>query len=107
MSLQDSALTHPNPEDRYEPLPFFPWIERPATLALDVEECRTAIYLTGGCISKAAELLKVTYARLDRRIRKSLLLQKVVRDVRALRTVAPPLPARRATRHGTVDETAP
>jgi hypothetical protein len=46
------------------PLPTRPWDERPSELALDTEECRTALWLTKGNITKAAEMLKVSSARL-------------------------------------------
>lgn len=45
-------------------LPTMPYNERPPALPLDVEECRTAIWLTRGNITKAAEMLKTTSMRL-------------------------------------------
>jgi hypothetical protein len=47
-------------------LPTSPWDERPTELPLDVEECRTAIWMARGNITKAAEIMKVTSQRLRR-----------------------------------------
>lgn len=46
------------------PLPTAPWPSRPDALPLDVEECRTALWRNRGNITKAAETLKVSAARL-------------------------------------------
>ena len=47
-----------------QPLPTRPWDERPDSLPLDVEECRTALWLEQGSVSKAASRLKITAHRL-------------------------------------------
>lgn len=45
-------------------LPTMPYDMRPASMPLDVEECRTAIWIARGNISKAAEMLKISSMRL-------------------------------------------
>jgi len=52
-------------------LPTMPYNERPAELPLDVEECRTAIWMASGNISEAAKLLKTTSIRLRTFVKKS------------------------------------
>lgn len=56
------------------PLPTAPYLERPETMPLEVEECRTALWLARGNISKAAEILKVPSSRLRRFVRNSAYL---------------------------------
>lgn len=53
------------------PLPTMPYDERPSSLPLDVEECRTALWLDRGNISKAAERLKISPVRLRSFVSKS------------------------------------
>jgi hypothetical protein len=64
--------------DEFFPLPYFGWLERPLDLPLDVEECATAIYLKNGDLDAAAARLKVTPARLDRVVRRSPRLMRLV-----------------------------
>lgn len=45
-------------------LPTMPYVQRPDDMPLDVEECRTALWLKNGNITEAAEMLKVTSTRL-------------------------------------------
>jgi len=52
-------------------LPTMPYDERPAELPLDVEECRTALWMANGNISEAAKLLKTTSIRLRTFVKKS------------------------------------
>ena len=52
-------------------LPTMPYSERPPELPLDVEECRTAIWMAAGNITDAAKLLKCTSIRLRNFIKKS------------------------------------
>lgn len=52
-------------------LPTMPYSERPIELPLDIEECRTAIWMAAGNITEAAKLLKCTSLRLRNFIRKS------------------------------------
>ena len=52
-------------------LPTMPYSERPIELPLDVEECRTAIWMAAGNITEAAKLLKITSIRLRSFVRKS------------------------------------
>ena len=60
------------------PLPFYPFEERPHTLPLDVEEAATALFLQKGDVKAAAAKLRVMVSRLEREIRKSLRLQRLV-----------------------------
>lgn len=53
------------------PLPTMPYDERPISLPLDVEECRTALWRTRGNVTKAAALLKTSSDRLRRFVRSS------------------------------------
>ena len=59
-------------------LPYFPWLERPEHLPLEVDEIATALFLAHGNVAGAAELLKVTQPRLKRSIRKSFYLQRLI-----------------------------
>ena len=52
-------------------LPTMPYNERPVELPLDVEECRTAIWMAAGNITEAAKLLKITSIRLRNFVKKS------------------------------------
>lgn len=64
------------------PLPTQPWDERPAELPLDIEECRTALWLTKGNISDAAVYLKVTPMRLRSFVRSSVRLTNEVEEAK-------------------------
>jgi hypothetical protein len=48
-----------------------PYDERPVELPLDIEECRTALWMSSGNVTKAAALLKVPSLRLRNFIKKS------------------------------------
>ena len=61
----------------YFPLPYFPWLERPHSSPLDVEEAATALFLEKGAVATAAERLRVTPARLKRTIHKSVRLTQL------------------------------
>jgi len=52
-------------------LPTMPYNERPLELPLDVEECRTSIWMANGNVTEAAKLLKTTSIRLRAFIKKS------------------------------------
>jgi hypothetical protein len=52
-------------------LPTAPYSERPISLPLDVEECRTAIWIARGNITEAAKILKITPLRLRTFVGKS------------------------------------
>jgi hypothetical protein len=54
-----------------QPLPTAPYDERPVSLPLEVEECRTALWRTQGNITEAAKLLKTTSLRLRNFVNKS------------------------------------
>jgi hypothetical protein len=73
-------MSQPSP-DEFLPLPYFPWLSRPETLPLDVEEAATAIYLAHGDIGAAAGLLKVTLAKLSRFVRRCPRLQRLRDDL--------------------------
>lgn len=59
-----------------------PYEQRPASLPLVVEECRTAIWLERGNITKAAERLKVSSSRLRNFVKNSPRLQEEVNEAR-------------------------
>jgi hypothetical protein len=61
-------------------LPTMPYAERPDDLPLDVEECRTAIWMTKGNITEAADILKISSARLRRFVRASVYLSREVEE---------------------------
>lgn len=52
-------------------LPTMPYSERPSELPLDIEECRTALWMARGNITDAAKLLKTTSIRLRNFVKKS------------------------------------
>jgi len=52
-------------------LPTMPYSERPVELPLDIEECRTALWMAAGNITEAAKILKVTSIRLRSFVKKS------------------------------------
>ena len=52
-------------------LPTMPYNERPVELPLDVEECRTAIWMASGNVTEASKILKCTSIRLRNFIKKS------------------------------------
>jgi hypothetical protein len=57
-----------------------PYDERPASLPLDREECRTALWRVRGNISQAAEILKVPSSRLRAFVRSSPNLQREIEE---------------------------
>lgn len=61
-------------------LPTMPYSERPNELPLDVEECRTAIWMAAGNITEAAQILKVTSIRLRNFVKKSAYLSAEVQE---------------------------
>lgn len=64
------------------PLPTQPWDERPLSLPLDVEECRTALWMAVGNVTEAAQILKVSSSRLRNFIRCSPRLTEECREAR-------------------------
>lgn len=76
LTLVDPTANDPQ-ADEFLPLPFYPWDERPQHLALDHDECATALHLAGGSLTAAAALLKTPLHRLSRMHRASPRLQKV------------------------------
>ena len=69
------------PEDLV-PIPTQPWDERPNSLPLNVEECRTALWLARGNISIAAEQLKVAVSRLRNFVNNSARLKAEQNEAR-------------------------
>lgn len=67
------------PEDLL-PLPTAPYNERPESLPLDTEECRTALWLAHGNISDAADTLKITSSRLRAFVRASSYLTREMEE---------------------------
>jgi hypothetical protein len=63
-------------------LPTMPYSSRPLELPLDVEECRTALWIERGNITKAATRLKVDSARLRRFIKASRYLTEEQNEAR-------------------------
>ena len=61
-------------------LPTMPYNERPAELPLDVEECRTAIWMASGNVTEAAKLLKITSIRLRNFVKKSAYLSAELQE---------------------------
>lgn len=57
------------------PLPTSPWDERPTELPLDIEECRTALWMHNGNVTEAAKALKIPPGRLRAKIKSSQYLQ--------------------------------
>jgi hypothetical protein len=64
------------------PLPTAPYSERPVGLPLDVEECRTAIWLARGNITTAASILKTTSLRLRNFVNKSPYLTSEMQEAK-------------------------
>ena len=61
-------------------LPTMPYSERPMELPLDIEECRTAIWMATGNVTEAAKLLKITSIRLRTFIKKSPYLSAEMKE---------------------------
>ena len=61
-------------------LPTAPYAERPVALPLDIEECRTAIWLARGNITEAAKILKITSLRLRNFVGKSPYLSSELQE---------------------------
>lgn len=59
-----------------------PYSERPSSLPLDIEECRTAIWKQRGNISNAAAMLKISASRLRTFIKNSPRLSAEVEEAR-------------------------
>jgi hypothetical protein len=70
MSLPDDLM----------PLPTAPYDERPVSMPLDIEECRTALWLERGNITEAARRIKVSSHRLRRFVEKSPRLMEEQRE---------------------------
>ena len=70
-------MRKPDPSE-FTPLPWYSWDARPDTVPLSLEEAETALFLDGGNVGKAAARLKITPAKLNRTIRKSPQLQRLI-----------------------------
>lgn len=57
-----------------------PYDERPSSLPLDIEECRTALWVSRGNVSKAAQLLKIPSTRLRKFVQASPYLSAEVKE---------------------------
>jgi hypothetical protein len=77
LTLVDPSTEH---DAEFLSLPHFSWDERPISLLLDADECATAIHLSHGEVAHAAELLKVPIVRLNRMVRGSPRLQRVLEE---------------------------
>ena len=78
------------------PLPFFPFEELPRNTPINIEDAATALFLEKGDLNRAAARLRVTTPRLDRTIRKSLRLIRLIErlsEALGLASVAEPKPA--------------
>lgn len=64
------------------PLPTIPYDERPISMPLDREECRTALWECQGNITRAAAMLKVNSGRLRRFVNSSPYLSEEMREAR-------------------------
>lgn len=85
LTLVDPRTTSTHEHDgEFVPLPYYGWLERPATVPLEIEECETAIHLAEGHIPKAASLLKVPQFKLDRMIRRHPRLQRIYEEAARL-----------------------
>lgn len=62
-------------------LPTMPYDERPASLPMDIEECRTALWIVRGNVRDAAQLLKVSSLRLRNFIKTSRRLQDELKEM--------------------------
>lgn len=63
-----------------KPLPTRPYDQRPDSLPLDVEECRTALWRNNGIIADAAAELRVTSSRLRAFVKSNSYLQREMEE---------------------------
>ena len=61
----------------FEPLAYFPWDARPASVPLTYDEAATAIFLAEGDLNRAAKLLKVRLSQHNRLVKQSPRLQRL------------------------------
>jgi hypothetical protein len=67
-------------DQEFLPLPYYAWDERPPTLPLTHDEAATAIHLDHGDLQAAAIRLKVPFVRLNRLIKQSPRLKRIVEE---------------------------
>jgi len=79
LTLVDHAYSTEH-DIEFEPLPYYPWEERPEGCPLATEECATAIHLAHGSLPAACKLLKVTQTRLKRLVRQVPRLQRILSE---------------------------
>jgi hypothetical protein len=80
LTLVDPHADVQSNDDEFIPLPFYPWDERPPTLAIDFDEAATAIHLAHGELLAASRLLKVGLHRLTRLVKQSPRLQRILTE---------------------------
>lgn len=81
--MSDETVAHKFDEhipDDLVALPTMPYAERPPELPLDIEECRTALWMASGNISEAARILKITSIRLRNFVKKSAYLSAEMQE---------------------------
>jgi hypothetical protein len=66
----------------FEPLPYYSWDSRPASVPLTDDEAGTAIFLARGDLKQAARLLKVSVPQLARLVKRSYQLRRVQAESR-------------------------
>lgn len=66
------------------PLPTMPYDERPDALPLDIEECRTALWMVRGNVGEAAKVLKTTSLRLRNFIKASKRLSDELKEMQEI-----------------------
>jgi hypothetical protein len=79
---------HPDLNQEFEPLPYYPWEVRPSTLPIDADEAATAIHLAHGDCLAAAALLKVPLHRLSRLVKQSPRLKRILDESYELALIA-------------------
>jgi hypothetical protein len=72
------VITKPT-ADEFEQLPYYPYDIRSESSPLDVEEIRTALFLSNGDLVATAGRLKVPLRRLKRAIRKDARVQLLIK----------------------------
>ena len=82
----EAAMSRPPSPAEFLPLPFYGWLERPPDLPIDFDEAATAIYVVRGDVKKAAALLKVSPARLNRVVRGSPRLVRLKAELQRYRS---------------------
>ena len=82
--VRDTTLPPEDMPRGLVPLPRFPYDRRPDSIPLDLEECRTALWLGRGNLLAAARLLKTEPVRLRRYISTSITLIEEQHEAKTL-----------------------